>query len=401
MSTNPAQRARRRARALRERGDLDGARRALEQALDGAEELERATLEADLAELGAESALLETRAPGARGDAVGRSGNAGGRGGGGAPACSDGIVGRSEAMERLRGEIVKAAASSVPLHIEGPSGSGKELVARAVHARSSRAALPFVAVSAASLNASLFEDELFGHAPGAFTGATDSREGLLAAAAEGTLLLDLVDDLTPDVQAKLLRVLEGGEGRPLGGGAPVKLEARLLTTARRPIGPLVRAGTFREDLLFRFKVLSISVPPLRERAEDLPDLIGTLLARHAAGRPPRIEPAVLERFATYSWPGNVRELENELRRLLALRVDPIGVSSLAPAIRSGRPPQEKDLSTGLYERLRGRTLEDVERSAILAALRSCGGNRTRAAKMLQVSRRALYDKLRRLGIEPG
>jgi DNA-binding NtrC family response regulator len=384
VASTAAQRARRRARALRERGDLDGARKALEAALEEATDLERAKLEAELNELKETRESLATRDPAAP------------------PAADeDGIVGTAPSMLRLRAQIAKAAASAAPLLIEGPSGAGKELVARAVHRRSERAHLPFVAVSAAGLNAGLVEDELFGHAPGAFTGAIGAREGLLAAAKDGTLLLDLVDDLPLDVQAKLIRVLEGGEVRPLGGGPSVRLEARVIATARRPLGPLVRSGEFREELLFRLNVLSIEVPPLRERKDDVPALAASLLERHTQGRrPPRIEKPALEKLQAYPWPGNVRELENELRRLLALKVDPIVVPCLNPSIRSGKGASEKDLSTGLYEKLRGRTMDDVEKVAILAALRSCNGNRTQAAKLLKVSRRALYDKLRRYGIEP-
>src|SRR5581483_7567987 len=252
------------------RGDIAGARAALEAALgDAKDEISRAALAADLDELKKDSETLVTRDERA-------------------PAADGTIIGRSAGIVRLKQEIVKAAASSAPLLIEGGSGAGKELVAREVHARSSRRDDPFVAVSAAALASGIVEAALFGHAAGAFTGATAAREGLLVEAGAGTLLLDGVDEMPGDIQAKLLRVLEGGEVRPLGGGASVKVRARIIATTRRALGPLVRSGEFREDLLYRLNVLGISVPSLRERTEDIPLLADHLLRRHVKDRrPPR------------------------------------------------------------------------------------------------------------------
>jgi DNA-binding NtrC family response regulator len=380
VMSSDAERARSRARTVRKRGDIAGARAALEAALEGAkDEISRAALAADLDELKKDSETLVTRDERAPAD--------------------DAIVGRSPAMARLKQEIAKAAASSAPLLIEGGSGAGKELVAREVHALSPRRDEPFVAVSAAALASGIVEAELFGHAAGAFTGATAAREGLLAEAGAGTLLLDGVDEMPGDIQAKLLRVLEGGEVRPVGGGASVKLRARIIATSRRALGPLVRSGEMREDLLYRLAVLTISVPALRERAEDIPLLADHLLRRHAKDRrPPRLTAAALDALVKYPWPGNVRELENELRRLLVVGVDPVDVGALSPAIRRGEPASQKELSTGLYERIRGRTMDEIEKAAILAALRASDGNRSQAARILKVSRRALYDKMKRFGL---
>ena len=379
---NETDRARTRARSLRKRGDLAAARAVLEEALAAStDDIARAAFAADLEDLKKDTEMLVTRDERA-----------------GAPDPEE-IVGKSAGIVRLRAEVARAAASNAPLLIEGGSGAGKELVARAVHKNSSRSKEPFLALSAAALATGGVEAELFGHAAGAFTGATTAREGLLVAAGAGTLLLDGIDEMPVDIQAKLLRVLEGGEVRPLGGGTPVKVRARIVATTRRALGPLVRAGEFREDLLYRLTVLTIQVPSLRERTEDIPLLVDRLLKRHVKDRrPPRLAAAALEALTKYPWPGNVRELENELRRLLVVGVDSIDVGSLAPAIRRGEAESANELSTGLYERIRGRTMEEVEKAAIMAALRASGGNRSQAARMLKVSRRALYDKMKRLGL---
>jgi len=378
--SSSSEKARARARGLRRRGDLEGARRLIEETLAATTEaIARAALEADLAEVMRESESLVTRQDQGKG--------------------GDPLVGRSVAVTKLRAEIAKAARSNAPLLIEGPSGSGKELVARAVHERSTRAKEPFLAVSTAALAPGIVEAELFGHAAGAFTGAQEPREGLLVEAGAGTLLLDGVEEMPLLVQAKLLRVLEDGEVRPLGRGAPARFRARIIATTRRALGPLVRSGAFREDLLYRLEVLTISVPPLRERIDDIPLIAAALLARHAGDRrAPRLTKTALEKLTRYPWPGNVRELENELRRLLVVGVDPIDVGALNAAIRRGEPDSKRDLTTGLYEKIHGRSLDEVEKAAIMGALRASGGNRTQAAKMLKVSRRALYDKMKRFGL---
>ncbi|MBI3725683.1 sigma-54-dependent Fis family transcriptional regulator [bacterium] len=390
MAASRTSKARARARALRKKGDLHGARRVLEGAREEALGLERATVEADLAEVRAAIEVLATHELAlARDEPRPR----------GSPGFPDGFVGRSAAAARVRGEIARAASAALPVLIEGESGTGKEVVARAIHARSSRAKGPFVALAPAAFAPGMIEDELFGHVAGAFTGAEGARDGLLLGARGGTVLLDGIDEMPLDVQAKLLRVLEEGEVRPVGGGSSVRVDARIVATTRRSLGSLVRQGVFREELFYRLNVLKIVVPPLRERDEDVGVLVSELLERHGAGRFPAITRPALERLERYPWPGNVRELENEVRRLLVVAVDPIDEASLSPRIRKGDASPSRDLSKGIYERLRGRSLEEIERAAIQAALRASEGNRTGAARLLKVSRRTLYDKLKRLGLD--
>jgi two-component system response regulator AtoC len=388
--------ARARAKSLRKRGDLAGALRELESALAGADGLDRAKVEADLGELRREVEAQATgviQLPAAAPEGAGEP----------LPDASpdaDGIVGKSAGIAKLRAQLAKSAKADAPVLVVGESGSGKELVARAVHRRSSRASEPFLALAAAALAPGLVEAELFGHAAGAFTGATGARPGLLVEAGKGTLLLDGIDETPVDVQAKLLRVLEaGGEVRPGGGGTSRRSECRIVATTRRALGPLVRAGAFREDLYFRRVVLTLHVPPLRERPEDVPLLVRALVDRHRGSRPrPLATKGALAKLASYPWPGNVRELENEVRRILVAGAATIDEASLAPAIRSGVAPGQEELTTGLFQRLRGKTMDQVEKAAIMAALKACDGNRSRAAQMLQVSRRALYDKIKRLKI---
>ncbi|RMH40504.1 MAG: GAF domain-containing protein [Deltaproteobacteria bacterium] len=311
------------------------------------------------------------------------------------------IVGRSPAMVRMLEIVDRATETSLPVVLFGESGTGKELVARALHDNGPRAGRPFVAVNCGAVPAELLESELFGHVRGAFTGADRDRPGLFEIADGGTLFLDEVADTSPAMQAKLLRVLQEGELRRVGDARTRTVDVRIVAASNRDLRALVDEGRFREDLFYRLNVISVRIPPLRERVEDIPDLCRALLARVAPdpARPPRLDRAALKRLCAYAWPGNVRELENELARAAALAGDVIGVADLSPAIAhadpAARPPSPDDL------RLRPR-VEALERALIEEAMARCHGNQTAAAKLLGLSRYGLQKKLKRYGLgSPG
>ncbi len=302
------------------------------------------------------------------------------------------ILGDAPATRALVELVRKVAPAQASVVLQGPSGSGKEAVGRALHALSPRGAGPFVAVNCAAVPAPLFESELFGHERGAFTGARERRPGLLEMASGGTLLLDEVADLPIEVQGSFLRVLEERRVRRLGGRAENEIDVRVLCATHRDLREEVRAGRFREDLFFRLAVFTIQVPPLADRLDDVP-----ILARHFASRlsaeagrsPPEIGAEVLQRMREHAWPGNVRELRNVVERALLL-------SGGGPIRLSHLPPELSGAGNGESLRLPlGRPLEEVERDYILATLRRLGGNRSRTADALGISPKTLYNKLRR------
>jgi two-component system, NtrC family, response regulator AtoC len=305
-----------------------------------------------------------------------------------------GLIGSSVAMRSLREQIGRAALVDANVLITGESGTGKELVARAVHLGSSRAAGPFVAVSCAAVPHDILEAELFGHARGAFTGAAQSRLGLFQQASGGTLFLDEIGDMPLELQPKLLRALQEHSVRPLGAAREVTADARIVAATNRDLTAAVRAGTFREDLLFRLKVLHLELPPLRLRERDVIEL-----ARHFLGQASRGGRAFqLAREAEapllgYRWPGNVRELENCMSAAMALASEGnIGFDELPTRVRTQRgspsAPAEPPAS-----------LEDVERRHIETVLRVVGWNKARAARKLGIDRATLYRKLARFGLE--
>ena len=245
-----------------------------------------------------------------------------------------GMVGRAPGMVRLFELIDRVAPSDVPVLVQGETGAGKELVARALHAASRRAAGPFLAENCAAIAPTLLESELFGHVKGAFTDAGRDRDGAFVAADGGTLFLDEIGDMPLEMQAKILRVLQEGEVRPVGSNGTRKVDVRVVAASHRDLATMAADGTFRADLFYRLNVVTLALPPLRERAEDLPDLGAHLLARIAAetGEAPRILTLdALEALAARPWPGNVRELENLLRRAAALTPPgrPLGADDLA------------------------------------------------------------------------
>jgi serine/threonine-protein kinase PknK len=314
-----------------------------------------------------------------------------------------GIVGEAPAMLELYRTLERFITSDYPVLIQGESGTGKELIARSIHARGARASKAFISENCAALPDELLESELFGHAKGAFTGAHRAKRGLLEQADGGTLFLDEVSEMSPQMQKKLLRVLQEGELRPLGSDRLVRVDVRLVSASNRDLEAMVRAGEFREDLLYRLRVLPVRVPPLRERRSDVSLLIDCFLetfCRESARARPRLAPEVLQRCEAYGWPGNVRQLQNEVRKWVVLagpvvELEHLSAPLLAEDVGDDEEEGERgDLALGLPERVAA-----LEQRAIRRALRSHGGNKSRAAQELGISRFALQRKLEKLGLE--
>jgi serine/threonine-protein kinase PknK len=298
------------------------------------------------------------------------------------------LIGGSPVMRALYADIERAARSSALVLITGESGTGKELVAREIHARGQRPDEPFLSENCAALADTLLESELFGHRRGSFTGATTDRRGLFQLAARGTLFLDEVGDMSATMQSKLLRVLQEGSVRPVGGDAPLPVSCRVIAATHRDLRALVAAGQYREDLYYRLDVLRIHVPPLRQRPEDVPALLAHVLESQSE-LPVEVTPKALELLVGYAWPGNVRELENEARRLAALGETKLTVRHLSPEVAKGRGLVR---ASGNYS---GKTLGEVEREMVVAALRETGGNKARAARQLGIPKTTLYHLLER------
>jgi two-component system nitrogen regulation response regulator GlnG len=339
--------------------------------------------------------------------AVGRSVGPGG----------DRLVGSSQALLEIYKTVGKVAPRNVPVLLTGESGTGKELVAHAIHAASPRAERPFIAVNAAAIPRELLESELFGHERGAFTGATSSRAGRFREASGGTLFLDEIGDMAVDLQAKLLRVLQSGEVTAVGGRGGEIVDVRVITATHRDLDAGVREGTFREDLLYRLRVVPISLPALRDRIEDVRTLALHFVERYApelAERPVSLPDRTIERLESHDWPGNVRELENAIKRALVLSTNDV----LAPEEFDFLTPQDvsttsetsledlvtfeverlidsESVATDLYPRIQHR----IERPLLEVVLERTQGNQIRAAAMLGINRNTLRKKITELGIE--
>ena len=309
------------------------------------------------------------------------------------------LVGRSPQMVRVAEMISRVAPTDTTILIEGESGTGKELVARAIHAESPRADRPFVAINCGALPETLLESEMFGHVRGAFTGATATKKGLFEEADRGTLFLDEIGDTSTAIQIKLLRVLQEREIRRVGSNAPIKIDVRVLAASHRSLEALVKEGRFREDLLYRLNVVTIPVPSLRERREDIP-----LLAAHflegvvkRLGKPvPTLSQEAMTLLLEYPWPGNVRQLENAIERavLLATR-ETIFPGDFPPSLlRNGSAGEPGAPPPKLLR------LEDMEREHILSTLDDLGWNQARAAEALGIARNTLWRKLKEYGIQP-
>ncbi len=310
----------------------------------------------------------------------------------------DGIVGASPAVRELLRRLERAARTDVTVLLSGENGTGKELAAHAVHRRSHRAGGPFVSQNCSALPETLLDSTLFGHVRGAFTGAVADRKGLFEAADGGTLFLDEVGEMSPALQAKLLRVLEDATLTPVGSTAARQVDVRLVAATNRDLPALVRQGAFREDLWHRLSVLTLRLPPLRERPEDVP-----LLAEHFRralarrdGRDRPFAPGLLERLQAYRWPGNVRELRHEVERLWVFSGDApqLEPEHLSPELaRATAGSVGRGRRAGLHA-----DVEALERERIVEALRRTRGNRTHAATLLGVSRRNLIRKIARFGL---
>jgi DNA-binding NtrC family response regulator len=302
------------------------------------------------------------------------------------------IVGNSEAMQRVYRLIEKVASISSNVLIFGETGTGKELVARAIHYNSERAERPFVAVNCGALTESLLESELFGHVKGAFTGAITNKEGFFRKADKGTLFLDELSEISPGLQVKLLRAIQEREVIPVGGREPLKFDVRFIAATNKELEEEVRKGTFREDLFYRINVITIHLPPLRQRKEDIPLLANHFLLKHARrlGKlSMRISREAMHTLVNYEWPGNVRELENMMERTVALcESDTIGHADLPEKLT-----QVKILIRDLddYEM----TLEALEEQHIKKVLQRVGGDKVKAAQILGINLSTLYRKLAR------
>lgn len=303
---------------------------------------------------------------------------------------SSGLVGHHPSMVEVFKTMGRVAASNVPVLIRGDTGTGKELIARTIHANSRRSTAPFISVNCTSLPETLLESELFGHVKGAFTGAQSDRKGRFELAGEGTIFLDEIGDTSTAFQAKLLRVLQEREFYPVGGERPRQSAARVLAATHQPIEKLVRDGRFREDLYFRLRVVEIVVPPLRKRRSDIPLLAKHLVARaaRAAERPaPTISDEVLRRLTIHDWPGNVRELENALTRAVVLAqgdtltAEHLSLHTMAPEhAHSGEdeaPSEDADLDE---------VLDAAERAHVQRVLLMTGGHKSQSAEILRISR---------------
>jgi two-component system response regulator PilR (NtrC family) len=311
------------------------------------------------------------------------------------------LLGESPAMRNIRGKIAKLALSQAPVYISGESGSGKELVARLIHQQSSRSDKPFVAINCGAIPHELMESEFFGHKKGSFTGAVTDKKGLFQAAEGGTLFLDEIAELPQSLQVKLLRAIQEKRIRPVGEHQEIPVDVRLLSATYRNLGEMVQAGTFRQDLYYRINVIDLYVPPLRERAMDIPDLTDHILTKltQASGlNKPAVSASALSALQQYHFPGNVRELENILERALALydgksiEIDdlnlPVGTHVFADS-------PAYDPSLGSLEDY----LEQIERKAIVIALEENKWNKTAAAKQLGLSFRSLRYRLKKLDLD--
>jgi two-component system response regulator AtoC len=321
------------------------------------------------------------------------------------------LVGASASMRKLRATLERLANQDISILIRGESGTGKELVARSLHDQGARRSRRFVAVNCGAIPESLIDSELFGHTKGAFTGATSDRAGVFVEADGGTLFLDEIGDMPTSVQARLLRVLQEGEVRPVGGNGVRSVDVRVIAATHVDLGAAVEAGRFRQDLYYRLNVVAVPVPALRERMDDLPLLAAHLLRKHGGARRPTLSPQALEVMTGYGWPGNVRELENALLHAIALHHDDvIGPESLPSSVSPMRPrisaaiaaavPVEDEALLPLTEAKRKASAE-YEKRYLERVMRSAKGSVSEAARLSGLDRTNFRRLLQRHAIDPG
>jgi len=310
------------------------------------------------------------------------------------------MIAGSRAMRAVTETASRVAQSDATVLLEGESGTGKELLAKALHFHSARARGPFVTINCGAIPEQLLESELFGHRRGSFTGAVSDKRGKFEAADRGTIFLDEIGELPTLLQVKILRVLQEREIDKVGETRPIKVDVRVIAATNRDLEKMVADGAFRDDLYYRLAVVSIRVPPLRERSDDIPFLVDHFLGRHAQrlGRQrPTVDKGVYSAFNLYNWPGNIRELENVIERALVLDRDSVlGVDDLPERLRA-REHRVANLRMELPDE--GVSLEDVERELLLAALHKHNWNQTRAAAFLNITRSTLVYRMQKFGLE--
>jgi two-component system NtrC family response regulator len=311
--------------------------------------------------------------------------------------CFESIVGSSEKIRDVLDMAGRVAASDASVLITGESGTGKELLAKGIHYNSPRADGPFVAVNCAAIPEHLIESELFGHVRGAFTGAVKDKEGKFELATSGTLFLDEIGDLRVDLQAKILRALQERQVDRVGGKHPVSVDVRIIAATNKDIERAVKEGSFREDLYYRLSVITLHMPPLRERRDDIPMLVQHFLKKFNRGSDVRIDPEALAMLTAYGWPGNVRELENSIERASVLKRG----DTITPAELPDKLKKEKTSVENIILNLpdEGIALEDLEKSLIIKALEKHKGNQTRAAEYLGITRPTLIYRMEKYGIK--
>ncbi len=314
----------------------------------------------------------------------------------------NGIVGSSTKIQDVLRMVARLKDTRTPVLITGESGTGKELVARAIHYRGSFAKRPFVAVDCGSLVPTLIESELFGYEKGAFTGALKSKDGLFQAASGGTIFLDEIGELSTEMQAKLLRVLQEKEVRPVGSNQRVKVDVRVIAATNRDLETAYKEGKFRKDLYFRLNVVTLHLPALRERKSDIPALVHYFLDKLAPGRMIGVSPSAMKYLLQYDWPGNVRELENCIERAVALGSEnSVEVRDLPPAVLAQQSPEPmpvEPLPLSPQHESADTDLEALERATIQRVFDQVHGDKALAGKMLGISRATLYRKLKRYNI---
>ncbi|HEY8459424.1 MAG TPA: sigma-54 dependent transcriptional regulator [Blastocatellia bacterium] len=339
---------------------------------------------------------LALRSPGRRNGSDERTGD---------EEIASGLVGRNPAMLEIYKMIARVSDSRAAVLITGESGTGKELVARAIHAHGLRCGAPFVAVNCGALTETLLESELFGHVKGSFTGAIANKRGIFEQAGEGTVFLDEISETSAALQVKLLRALQEREVVPVGGAAPVKVQARMIAASNSDLEKLCDEGQFRRDLFYRLNVINIHLPPLRERRDDIPLLVAHLLRKHTqqGQTPPTVDERALHSLTSYSWPGNVRELENVIERAITLNASGrITPEDLPPKVcgygaESVTAKAGADDLAALFAGLP--TIDEIERRYLQYVLEATGDNRKRAAEILGINRRTLYRMAERFQIE--